>query len=105
MLLPLLLLIFMTLLLMLSQRVITIPIYYVLEHVSNESLYWNHLIANSTSKTDAVTNILGSLPQGKAGFTNETNSVNRNSLFGILKNNGYSTGFYYGGNTNLKQLK
>ena len=75
-----------------------------LDSISNESLYWNHLIANSTSKTDAVTNILGSLPQGKAGFTNETNSVNRNTLFGILKNNGYSTGFYYGGNTNLKQL-
>lgn len=75
-----------------------------LDSISNESLYWNRFLANSTSSIDAVTNILGSLPQGKSGFTTLEHSANRNTLFGLLKTNGYHTGFYFGGNSSLKGL-
>ena len=75
-----------------------------LDSIASKSLYWNHFLANSNSKTDAVTNILGSLPQGKSGFTTLEHSVNRNTIFGLLKSNGYHTGFYFGGNSGLKGL-
>ena len=67
-------------------------------------MYWSRFLSNSTSKTDAITNILGSLPHGKNGFTKLENTVNRNTLFGIAKEKGYQTSFYYGGNTALDGL-
>jgi len=75
-----------------------------LDSIANESLYWDRFLANSTAKTDAVTNIIGSLPQGENGFTALEHSANRNTLFGILKANGYHTSFYFGGNASLKNL-
>ncbi len=75
-----------------------------LDSIASRSLYWKHFLANSNSKTDAVSNILGSLPQGESGFTTLEHSANRNTLFGLLKTNGYHTGFYYGGNSALKNL-
>jgi tetratricopeptide (TPR) repeat protein len=75
-----------------------------MDSIASNALYWKRFLANSTSKTDAVTNILGSLPQGKSGFTNLEHSANRNTLYGILKANGYNTGFYFGGNASLKNL-
>jgi len=75
-----------------------------LDSIANKSLYWNRFLANSTSNIDAVTNILGSLPQGESGFTNLEHTVNRNTLFGLLKANGYKTGFYFGGNATLRGL-
>ncbi|MEO0572331.1 MAG: sulfatase-like hydrolase/transferase [Bacteroidota bacterium] len=75
-----------------------------LDSIASKSLSWNHFLANSNSKTDAVPNILGSLPQGKNGFTSLEHAANRNTLFGLLKGNGYHTGFYYGGNSALKNL-
>ncbi|MEM1260316.1 MAG: sulfatase-like hydrolase/transferase [Bacteroidota bacterium] len=75
-----------------------------LDSIATKSLYWNHFLANSNSKTDAVPNILGSLPQGEGGFTTLEHSANRNTIFGILKTNGYHTGFYYGGNSALNNL-
>ena len=75
-----------------------------LDSLTSRSLYWNHFLANSNSKTDAIPNILGSLPQGQNGFTALDYSVNRNTIYGILKKNGYHTGFYYGGNLALKNV-
>lgn len=75
-----------------------------LDSLAINSLYWERFLANSTSKTDAVTNILGSLPQGESGFTTLEHTVNRNTIFGLLKANGYKTGFYFGGNAALKGL-
>ncbi|MGD1944959.1 MAG: sulfatase-like hydrolase/transferase, partial [Croceivirga sp.] len=75
-----------------------------LDSLTTQSLYWSRFLSNSTSKTDAITNILGSLPHGKNGFTKLENTVNRNTLFGIAKEKGYQTSFYYGGNTALDGL-
>ena len=75
-----------------------------LDSLAENSLYWNQFLANSTSEIDAVTNILGSLPQGNGGFSKLEQSVNRNTLYGLLKSNGYQTGFYYGGNAALANL-
>ncbi len=75
-----------------------------LDSITQKSLYWNRFLANSTSTTDAVTNILGSLPQGENGFMALENSANRNTLFGLLKQNNYNTGFYFGGNASLNNM-
>lgn len=75
-----------------------------LDSIASKSLYWKHFLANSDSKTDAIPNILGSLPQGESGFTSLEHSANRNTIFGLLKANGYHTGFYYGGNSGLKNV-
>ena len=75
-----------------------------LDSIAKNSVYWSRFLANSSTKSDALTNILGSLPQGEQGFTAMEHMPNRNTLFSILKKNGYRTGFYYGGNTALNNL-
>jgi len=75
-----------------------------LQNLAQQSLYWENFLSNTTESSPALTSITGSLPFGKTGFTNANNFVNRQSLFSILKKNGYQTSFYYGGNSALNHL-
>lgn len=75
-----------------------------LEKLSKQSLYWNNYLSNSGVGFPALTSITGSLPFGKTGFTNTEHFVHRQTLFSILKKNGYRTGFYYGGNSALNHF-
>ncbi len=75
-----------------------------LESLSERSLYWENNLSNTGESFAALPTILGSLPFGESGFTNLTNNVNRQTLFSILKENGYRTSFNYGGNSALNGL-
>ncbi len=72
-----------------------------LNSLSEQSLYWENFLSNSGVGFPALTSIMGSLPFGEAGFTNADRFIHRQTLFGLLKKNGYRTGFYYGGNSAL----
>ena len=70
---------------------------------STSSLNWKNHLSNTGEGHASLATILGSLPFGDAGFNMATGRVNRNTILGILKKNGYHTSFYYGGNTALNQ--
>ena len=72
-----------------------------LNSISKKSLFWENSISNTGKSFAALPTIMGSLPFGQHGFTNAPTHVNRLSLFSVLKENGYTTSFNYGGNSAL----
>ncbi|NNE01990.1 MAG: sulfatase-like hydrolase/transferase [Eudoraea sp.] len=75
-----------------------------LNSLIDESLYWPNHISNTGESVSSIPSILGSLPFGDKGFTNIKNLIRRNTLYGVLKDNGYRTSFYFGGNSALERL-
>lgn len=72
-----------------------------LQQLESNSLTWTNFLSNTGESYASFPTIVGSLPFGEAGFTTLPNFTYRNTLFSILKENGYSTSFNYGGNTAL----
>lgn len=75
-----------------------------LNSLAHSSLFWTNHLSNTGENYAALPTIVGSLPFGEYGFTNLEKPVNRQTLFGLLKKNGYQTSFYYGGNSALNQV-
>ena len=69
-----------------------------------ESLYWPHFVSNTGESVASIPSVLGSLPFGENGFTNNATLTNRETLFGLLKDNNYQTSFNFGGNSSLDNL-
>ena len=74
-----------------------------LDSLTKSSLFWPNHLSNTGEAHASVPTILGSLPFGEAGFNQASNYVNRNTILGALKKNGYLTSFNYGGNSALFQ--
>jgi len=72
--------------------------------LSQHSLFWKNHLSNTGESFASLPTILGSLPFGTNGFTNIEGNTNRQTLFSILKENGYATSFNYGGNSALNGL-
>jgi phosphoglycerol transferase MdoB-like AlkP superfamily enzyme len=75
-----------------------------LNSLLNESLYWPNYVSNTGETMASIPSIFGSLPFGKYGFTHVEKATKRETLFSILKANGYLSSFNYGGNSALEQL-
>lgn len=74
-----------------------------LDSLEAQSLSWKNFLSNSTAARAAIPSLLGSLPFGKTVFPELDHFVHRQTLYGVLKDNGYHTAFHYGGNTALYQ--
>ena len=74
-----------------------------LDSLIPQSLYWSNHLSNTGEGHASLPTILGSLPFGETGFNKAKKSINRNTLLGTLKKNGYTTSFNYGGNSALVQ--
>lgn len=72
-----------------------------LNQLQQESLFWPHFLSNTGEGHASVPTLTGSLPFGKEGFTKGDVFLHRNTLFSVLRANGYETGFAYGGNSTL----
>ncbi|MES2690552.1 MAG: sulfatase-like hydrolase/transferase [Bacteroidota bacterium] len=69
-----------------------------LDSLSEHGLYWSNFLSTTGRTFGVLPSMLGSLPYGATGFMEMGNNMpNHTSLVRLLKNNGYSTGFYYGG--------
>lgn len=69
-----------------------------LDSLSEHGLYWSNFLSTTGRTFGVLPSVLGSLPYGATGFMEMGNNMpNHTSLIRLLKNNGYSTGFYYGG--------
>jgi len=75
-----------------------------LDSLQAKSMYWNNYLSNAGESHAALPCLLGSLPFGENGFTNSPDSPARQTIYGILKKNNYTTSFNYGGNSALNQL-
>lgn len=74
-----------------------------LDSLARKSLFWPNHLSNTGEAHASLPTILGSLPFGEEGFNRATKHVNRNTILGVLKKNGYLTSFNYGGNSALYQ--
>ncbi len=75
-----------------------------LNSLLKESLYWPHYVSNTGETVASIPSIFGSLPFGENGFTNNVYKTDRETLFGLLKENDYQTSFNFGGNSSLDNL-
>ena len=64
---------------------------------SNHSLNWLNCMSSSQRTIGVLPTLFGSLPFGKRGFMQSSNTPRFHSLVGILKDNGYQPSFFYGG--------
>ena len=69
-----------------------------IDSLSNHSLYWSNFLSEGGRTFAMLPSIYASLPFGKNGFLELGDKMPaHNSLFTILKENGYTCNFFYGG--------
>ncbi|WP_086476497.1 LTA synthase family protein [Arenibacter amylolyticus] len=77
-----------------------------LDSLSQNSLYWKNFLSNGGRTFAVLPSIIGSLPFAENGFLALENAMPKeNSLISLLKNHGYQTSFYYGGDASFDGMK
>jgi len=73
-----------------------------LDSLSQQGLYWSNFLSSAGRSFAGLPSILGSLPYGENGFNELGQRMpDHQSLISLLKENGYRTSFFYGGNANF----
>jgi lipoteichoic acid synthase len=73
-----------------------------LDSLSTKSLFWTNFLSTTGRTFGVLPSALGSLPYGPEGFMElGNNAPDHLSLVSLLKQNGYQTGFYYGGDASF----
>ncbi len=75
-----------------------------LDSISNHSLYWENFISASGRTFGLLPSLTASLPYGKSGFAEMQKMPQHISLMSILQKNGYSSSFYYGGDSRFDNM-
>ncbi len=76
-----------------------------LDSLSGKSLYWENSLSSAGRTFGALPSLTGSLPFGRNGFLEIEKTPEHFNLFNILKNNGFETGFYYGGDVSFDRYR
>lgn len=75
-----------------------------IDSLSHHSLTWKNFLSTTGRTFGILPSLTGSLPFDRKGFMDLGNSMpNHRSLFTLLKENGYTTSYYYGGAINFDQ--
>jgi len=77
-----------------------------LDSLSSKSLYWKDFVSSAGRTFEVLPTMLGSLPFGESGFTDlkGSNVPNHLTLPRILKKEGYTTAFIYGGEAKFDNM-
>ncbi len=76
-----------------------------IDSLSNHSLYWSNFLSEGGRTFAMLPSIYASLPFGKNGFLELGDQMPaHNSLFNILKENGYTCNFFYGGDASFDNM-
>ena len=76
-----------------------------LDSLANKSLYWENFLSEGGRTFAVLPSFLGSLPFGKNGFNELGENMPQHfSLLSLLRNNGYTTSFHYGGNSKFDNM-
>lgn len=68
-----------------------------LDSLADKSLTWINCMSSSQRTIGILPTLFGSLPFGKRGFMQSSNTPRFHSLIKTLKHNGYNPSFFYGG--------
>lgn len=68
-----------------------------LDSLADHALTWLNCMSSSQRTIGVLPAVFGSLPFGKRGFMQSSNSPRFHSMVEILKDNGYVSSFFYGG--------
>lgn len=73
-----------------------------LDSLAGHSLYWQYFLSTTGRTFGVLPGLFGSLPYGQKGFMETGVEMPAHlSLFRLLKQQGYKTQYFYGGNTNF----
>lgn len=76
-----------------------------LDSLSEHSLYFENFLSSGGRTFAVLPSVIGSLPFGESGFASYADKMpSHNSLMSILKANGYSAQFVYGGDANFDNM-
>lgn len=76
-----------------------------LDSLSGKSLYWSNFLSSGGRTFAMLPSIFGSLPFSNNGFLELGDKMPKHlSLLNILKNNGYSTNFFHGGDASFDNM-
>lgn len=75
-----------------------------LDSLGTKSLYFKDFISSAGRTFEVLPTMLGSLPYGETGFSDLKNPPNHLSLPRLLKKNGYTTSFFYGGESKFDNM-
>jgi cellulose synthase/poly-beta-1,6-N-acetylglucosamine synthase-like glycosyltransferase/phosphoglycerol transferase MdoB-like AlkP superfamily enzyme len=76
-----------------------------IDSLAGQSLYWQNFLSEGGRTFAALPSLLGSLPFAKNGFNELGASMPPHlSLINILKQSGYTSSFYYGGNAGFDNM-
>ena len=76
-----------------------------IDSLSGKSLYWSNFLSEGGRTFAMLPAIFGSLPFGKNGFLELGNDMPAHlSLLNILKRNGYTSNFFYGGDASFDNM-
>jgi cellulose synthase/poly-beta-1,6-N-acetylglucosamine synthase-like glycosyltransferase/phosphoglycerol transferase MdoB-like AlkP superfamily enzyme len=76
-----------------------------IDSLAEQSLYWQNFLSEGGRTFAALPSLLGSLPFARNGFNELGAAMPKHlSLLNILKNNGYSSSFYYGGDSHFDNM-
>lgn len=73
--------------------------------LKQKSLYWENCISSSGRTFSVLPTLMGSLPFAKNGFLEQHQYPLHFNLQNIFKHNGFTTGFYYGGDASFDKMK
>ncbi|MGN6177831.1 MAG: LTA synthase family protein [Mucilaginibacter sp.] len=77
-----------------------------IDSLANKSLYWPNFLSEGGRTFAALPSLLGSLPFAKNGFLEMGDQMPPHlSLLSLLKDNGYYTSFYYGGDAHFDNME
>ena len=77
-----------------------------LDSLSQKSLYWKNFLSNGGRTFAVLPSIIGSLPFAENGFLALNDKMPKEtSLINLLKNSGYETSFFYGGDSGFDLMQ
>ena len=77
-----------------------------LDSLENRSLYWENVLSTAGRTFEVLPSVFGSMPYGISGFAELGNKMpDGMSLIGLLKERGYTSRFFYGGDAAFDNMK
>ncbi len=77
-----------------------------LDSLENQSLYWENVLSTAGRTFEVLPSVFGSMPYGKSGFADLGNAMpDGMSLISLLKERGYESRFFYGGDATFDNMK
>ena len=77
-----------------------------LDSLANKSLYWENVVSTAGRTFEVLPSVFGSMPYGTSGFAELGNKMpDGMSLISLLKERGYESRFFYGGDAVFDNMK